>query len=449
MAYDAHSDDSLAFDTLQLHAGYDPAGHNGSKAVPVYQTAAFELGDFDRCTRLFNYEEDGHSYVRFSNPTNDVLEKRMAALEGGAAAVCLASGMSAISSTLLNLAQAGDEIAAVQTLYGGTTTLLADVLPDYGITTNWIADPGDLRSYAAAITARTKALYIESLGNPSVNVIDIEAVAAIAHEHGVPLVVDGTFATPYLLRPFDFGADIVCHSSTKYISGHGTTIGGIVVEKGGFDWRNGRFPQFARFLDDNARYIEPGALQHTAFTRRLRMRYLAEFGGHMSPMTAFLTLNGVETLSLRMQRHAENALKVATFLEGHPGVLEVAYASLPSSPYHELAAKYFPRGSGAILGVRVRGGLAGAKRVLERVRIFDYMVNVGDTKSMIVHPATSIHHGLTPEEQERAGVFEDTLRISVGTEDAGDLLRDLDQALEGALPDAPETASQAALDAVP
>jgi O-acetylhomoserine (thiol)-lyase len=319
------------------------------------------------------------------------------------------------------------------------------VLPDYGITTNWIADPGDLQAYASAITDRTKALYIESLGNPSVNVIDIEAVAAIAHERGVPLVVDGTFATPYLLRPLDFGADVVCHSSTKYISGHGTTIGGIVVEKGGFDWRNGRFPQFARFLDDNARFIEPGALRHTAFTRRLRMRYLAEFGGHMSPTTAFFTLSGVETLSLRMQRHAENALKVATFLESHPAVLEVAYASLPSSPYHELAAKYFPRGSGAILGVRVRGGLAGAKRVLERVRIFDYMVNVGDTKSMIVHPATSIHHGLTRADQERAGVFEDTLRISVGTEDAGDLLRDLDQALEAE----PQAATQAALPAAP
>ena len=429
MTYEAHSDDSLAFDTLQLHAGYDPAGHNGSKAVPLYQTAAFELGDFERCTRLFDYEEEGHSYVRFSNPTSEVLEKRIAALEGGAAAVCMSSGMSAISNTLLNLAQAGDEIAAVKTLYGGTTTLLADVLPDYGITTNWVEDADDLDAYAAAITEKTKALHIESLGNPSVNVIDIEAVAAVAHERGVPLVVDNTFATPYLLRPFDFGADIVCHSTTKYLSGHGTTIGGIAVEKGGFDWLNGRFPQIERFLAENAPHIGASELQRTAFTRRLRMRYLTELGGHMSPMNAFLTLQGVETLSLRMQRHAENALKVAEFLEGHPEVLEVSYPSLPSSPYHALAAKYFPRGSGAILSVRVRGGLAGAKRVLARVRIFDYMVNVGDTKSLIVHPATSIHHGLAPDVQRRAGVFEDTLRLSVGTEDAGDLLRDLDQAL--------------------
>lgn len=430
MTYEAHSDDTLAFDTLQLHAGYEPACHNGSKAVPVYHTSAFELGDFDRCVRLFDYEEEGHSYVRFSNPTNEVLEKRMAALEGGAAALSMSSGMSAISNTFLNLAQAGDEIAAVKTLYGGTTTLLERVLPDYGITTNWVEDPDDLEAFSAAITRRTKAVYVESLGNPSVNVIDLEAVAEVAHEQGVPLVVDSTFATPYLLRPFEFGADVVCHSSTKYISGHGTTIGGIAVEKGGFDWQNGRFPQFERFIDENAPCIESEALQRTAFTRRLRMRYLTELGGHMSPMTAFLTLQGVETLSLRMQRHADNALAVAQFLESHPAVREVSYPSLPSSPHHDLAAKYFPRGSGAILGVRVRKGLAAARRVLERVRIFDYMVNVGDTKSLIVHPATSIHHGIPAEEQRKAGVYEDTLRISVGTEDAGDLINDLAQALE-------------------
>jgi O-acetylhomoserine (thiol)-lyase len=430
VTYDAHDDQSLAFDTLQLHAGYDPAAHNGSKTVPVYQTSAFELGDFDRCVRLFDYAEEGHSYVRFSNPTNDVLEKRMAALEGGAAALSMSSGMAAISNTLLNLAQAGDEIAAVTTLYGGTTGLLRHVLPDYGISTRWIEDASDPAAFGAAISERTKAVYIESLGNPCMNVIDLEAVAAIAHARGVPVVVDSTFATPYLMRPFAFGADIVCHSSTKYISGHGTTIGGIAVEKGGFDWENGNFPQFERFIRENESCIEPEALRHTAFTRRLRMRYLTELGGHMSPMTAFLTLQGIETLSLRMQRHAENALAVAEFLEDHPAISEVSYPSLPSSPQHDLAARYFPKGSGAILGVRVRGGLAAAKQVLAKVRIFDYMVNVGDCKSLIVHPATSIHHGLPAEEQRRAGVFEDTLRISVGTEDAGDLIRDLAQALE-------------------
>ena len=430
MTFEAFDDSALAFDTQQLHAGYDPGEHHRSKAVPIYQTAAFELGDFDRCERLFNYEEEGHSYVRFSNPTNDVLEKRIAVLEGGVAALSMSSGMAAISNSLLNLACAGDEIAAVKTLYGGSTTLLAKVFPDYGITTKWIENPDDLDAYRAAITEKTKAVYIEALGNPCMNIIDIEAVAAIAHDSGIPLVVDSTFATPYLLRPLAFGADIVCHSATKYISGHGATIGGLVVEKGGFDWRNGRFPQFETFLDENEKFIESDSLHHTAFTRRLRMRFLTELGGHMSPMTAFLTLQGVETLSLRMQRHAENALTVASYLESHPAILEVAYPSLPSSPYHDLAEKYFPRGSGAILCVRVKGGLEAVKRVIKRVRIFDYMVNVGDTKSMIVHPATSIHHGLPRAEQEMAGVFDDTLRISVGTEDAGDLIRDLEQALQ-------------------
>lgn len=431
MTYRAHEDDSLGFDTLQLHAGYDPADHHLSKAVPIYQTSAFELGDFDRCERLFNYEENGHSYVRFSNPTNDVLERRIAALEGGAAAVSMASGMAAISNSLLNLAQAGDEIAAVRTLYGGSATLLTKVFPDYGIGARWIEDADDLDQYRAALTDKTKALYIESLGNPCMNIIDMEAVASIAHERGVPVVVDSTFATPYLMSPFEFGADVVCHSSTKYISGHGTTIGGIAVEKGGFDWRNGRFPQFESFLDENEQFVAADELLRTAFTRRLRMRYLTELGGHMSPMTAFLTLQGVETLSLRMQRHAENAFRIAEYLESHPRVKEVSYPSLPSSPYHALARKYFPKGSGAILAIRVEGGLEGAKRVLGRVRIFDYMVNVGDVKSLIVHPATSIHHGLPPERQRQAGVYPDTLRISVGTEDVADLIRDLDQALAG------------------
>lgn len=430
MSYQAYDDPSLGFDTKQLHAGYNPAEHDRSKAVPVYQTAAFELGGFDRCVRLFAYEEQGHSYVRFSNPTNDVLEKRIAALEGGSAALGMSSGMSAISNTFLNLAQAGDEIAAVKTLYGGSTTLLKKVLPPYGIRANWIEDADDLDSYRAAITEKTKAVYIESLGNPGMNVIDLEGVAKLAHGHGIPLVVDNTFATPYLLRPFEFGADIVCHSATKYLSGHGTVISGLVVEKGGFDWLGGKFPQFGEFYREYTGSIDEAALRRNLFTYRLRIRYLTELGGHLSPTSAFLILQGMETLSLRMQRHADNARKVAEFLSAHPAVLEVSYPSLPSSPYHALSEKYFPKGSGAILAVRLRGGLAAAKRVLERVRIFDYMVNVGDAKSLIVHPATSTHYGLPREEQEKAGVFDDTLRLSVGIEDADDLINDLRQALE-------------------
>ncbi len=431
MSYEAYKDDSLSFDTKQLHAGYNPAEHYRSKAVPVYQTAAFELGDFERCGRLFDYSEEGHSYVRFSNPTNEVLEKRMAALEGGAAAVSMSSGMSVISSTFLTLAQSGDEFAAVKTLFGGTTKLLSHVLPPYGIKTNWIEDAENLDSYRRAITEKTKAVYIESLGNPGINVLDIEGIAKIAHENGIPLVVDGTFSTPYLHRPFEFGADIVCHSSTKYLNGHGTTISGIVVEKGGFNWFNGKFPQFEEFYREYTGKIPEESLRNTLFTRRLRIIYLTELGAQLSPNSAFNVLQGLETLSLRMQRHADNALQVASFLKRHPAILEVAYPSLPSSPYYERAKKYFPKGSGAILGVRVKGGLEAAKRVMERVRIFDFMVNVGDAKSMIVHPSSTTHYGLDQEVKENAGVYEDTLRLSIGIEDAKDLIEDLRQALEG------------------
>ncbi len=430
MSYEAFDDKSLGFDTKQLHAGYNPKQHFRSKAVPIYQTAAFELGDFERCSRLFSYEEEGYSYVRFSNPTNDVLEKRIASLEGGAAALSMSSGMSAISNTFLNLAQAGDELAAVKTLYGGSTKLLQKVLPQYGIVTNWVEAPESPDSYRAAITPKTKGLYIESLGNPGMNIIDIEEAAGIAHENGIPLIVDNTFATPYLLRPFDFGADIVCHSATKYLGGHGTIISGIVVEKGGFNWFNGKFPAFEQFFEEHKGNIDNDYLKLTAFTRRLRMNYLTDFGSHLSPQSAFYLIQGIETLSLRMQRHTDNALKVASFLNNHPAVLEVFYPSLPGSPYYKLAQKYFPKGAGAILAVRLKGGLNAARRVLEKVRIFDYMVNVGDAKSLIVHPATSTHYGLPEEIKNQAGVFDDTLRLSVGIEDAQDLINDLSQALK-------------------
>ncbi|MEI7475085.1 MAG: O-acetylhomoserine aminocarboxypropyltransferase/cysteine synthase family protein [bacterium] len=430
MSYQAFKDNSLSFDTKQLHAGYNPKEHFRSKAVPIYQTAAFEFKDFAHCERLFSYEEEGHSYVRFSNPTNDVLEKRMAALEGGAAALSMSSGMSAISNTFLNLAQSGDEIAAVKTLYGGSTTLLNKVLPKYGITTNWVEDEDSLESYRKAITPQTKAVYIEALGNPGMNIVDIESIAEIAHENGIPLVIDNTFATPYLLRPFEFGADIVCHSATKYLSGHGTTISGIVVEKGGFDWFNGKFPAMDEFYNENKQYIENESLKHTAFIRRLRMTYLTEFGSHLSPSSAFSLLQGIETLSLRMQRHADNALKIAEFLEHHPQILSVSYPSLPDNRYYSLAEKYFPKGSGAILAIRLKGGIDKAKSVLEKVRIFDYMVNVGDAKSLIVHPASSTHYGLPEDIKNKSGVYDDTLRISVGIESAEDLIADLCQALE-------------------
>ncbi|WP_238900007.1 O-acetylhomoserine aminocarboxypropyltransferase/cysteine synthase family protein [Clostridium sp. YIM B02500] len=430
MSYEAYKNNQLGFTTRQLHAGYNPAEHYRSKAVPIYQTAAFELGDFERCIRLFDYSEEGHSYVRFSNPTNTVLERRLASLEGGIEAIALGSGMAAISNTFLNIAKSGDEIVAVNTLYGGSTTLLNSILPDYGIVGRFVEDENDIESYRKVITEKTKAIYIESLGNPGMNIIDIEAVANLAHEHGIPLIVDNTFATPYLLRPFEYGADIVCYSATKYLAGHGTTIVGAVVEKGGFNWLNGKFHQFEKFYDEYKDTIGKDILDKTMFTKRLRIRYLTDLGAHLSPTSAFYLLQGIETLSLRMREHTANAQKVAEFLEGHPKVISVAYPGLKSNKYHELAKKYFPKGPGAIMSIRLKGGIEAARKVLEEVKVFDYMVNVGDAKSLIVHSATSTHFGQSKEEREKAGVYDDTLRLSIGIEEAEDLMADLKHALD-------------------
>jgi O-acetylhomoserine (thiol)-lyase len=429
MAYNAYGDDTLGFTTRQLHAGYDPAEHHMSKAVPIYRSAAFELGDFDRGISLFSFAEDGPSYGRYSNPTNDVLEKRIASLEGGGSAVAMASGMSVIASVFLNLAVSGDEIIAPRTLYGGSLTLLTKILPQYGIKGVFVADENDPASYEAAVTDKTKAVFVESLGNPNSNIVDIEKIAEIAHRRGVPLIADNTFATPYLLRPFEHGVDIVCYSATKYLGGHGTLIAGIGVEKGGFDWLSGRYPQFDRFFEDNREAISEDELRSRMFSKRLRMTYLCDMGAHMSPQTAFDVLQGMETLSLRMERHVYNARRLAEFLDAHKAVSETNYSELAGSPYLTLSKKYFPKGPGAMVSFRLKGGLAAAKRVIENVRLFDFMVNVGDAKSLIVHPATSTHFGQPVEVQEAAGVFDDMLRISVGIEDIEDLVADLDRAL--------------------
>lgn len=429
MSYQAFARKDLGFTTRQLHAGYNPGEHYRSKAVPIYQTAAFELGDYDRCLRLFEYAEEGHSYVRFSNPTNEVLEKRMASLDNGAAAVSFGSGMAAISSTLLNLVGQGDEIIAVKTLYGGSTKLFENTFTAYGITTKFVEDETKIEDYAKLITDRTKAIYVESLGNPGMNVIDLEAVGELAHAHGIPVVIDNTFATPYLFRPLEHGADIVCYSATKYLAGHGTVIAGLVVEKGHFDYLNGRFPQFDQYYNENVKFIGEETLRREMFTKRLRAQFLTDLGGHMSPQTAFYVLQGLETLSLRMEHHTENAQRLAEFLDEHEKVKEVCYPGLPSSPYYELGKKYFPKGPGAILAVRIKGGQEAALSVLKKVQIFDYMVNVGDAKSLIVHPASSTHFGHPADEQAAAGVYPDTLRLSVGIEDAEDLIADLAQAL--------------------
>ncbi|MBQ6570645.1 MAG: O-acetylhomoserine aminocarboxypropyltransferase/cysteine synthase, partial [Clostridia bacterium] len=356
MSYKAYEKKGLGFTTRQLHAGYNPGEHYRSKAVPIYQTAVFELGDYERCVRLFEYAEEGHSYVRFSNPTNQVLEERLTSLEGGAAAVAFGSGMAAISNTLLNLAHAGDEIIAVKTLYGGSTKLFNNTFPDYGIHTKYVEDENDIESYRKLITDKTKAIYLECLGNPCINIIDIEEVARLAHEHGIPVIMDNTFATPYLFRPFEHGVDIVCYSATKYLSGHGVVIAGIAAEKGGFDWLGGRFPEFETFYNENVSYMGDEVLRREMFTKRLRMRYLTDLGAHMSPQTAFYILQGMETLSLRMERHVANARKIAEFLENHPSVRAVSYPGLKSSPYHSLSEKYFPKGPGAMMAIRVNGG---------------------------------------------------------------------------------------------
>ncbi len=429
MSYEAYRMKELGFTTRQLHAGYNPAEHFRSKAVPIYQTAVFELGDYERCVRLFEYAEEGHSYVRFSNPTNEVLEKRITSLEGGTAAVALASGMAAISDTLLNLCESGDEIIAVSTLYGGSTTLITSLLPRYGITGRIVSDANDPDSYRELINEKTKCIYIESIGNPGINILPIDEIVELAHAEGIPVVIDNTFCTPYLFRPFEHGVDIVCYSATKYLAGHGILIGGLVVENGQFDYLNGRFPQFEAFYQDNAAPIGREVLGREMFTKRLRMVYLTDLGAHMSPQNAFYLLQGMETLSLRMERHVKNAQAVAGFLEKHPGIDEVSYPGLASSPYHELAEKYFPKGPGAMMAVRVKGGLEEARRVLERVKVFDYMVNVGDAKSLIVHPASSTHFSQDREAREKAGVYDNTLRLSIGIEDAEDLIRDLEQAL--------------------
>lgn len=429
MSYQAFEEKNLGFTTRQLHAGYDPGEHFLAKAVPIYQTAAFELGDYERCLRLFKYEEEGDSYVRFSNPTNRVIEKRITSLEGGSAAVSVASGMAAISNTFLTLAHAGDNIVTVPTLYGGTTTLLQKTLPQYGIEGRFIEDPDDVASYERYIDDRTKALYIEALGNPGMNVLDTDAITELAHKHGVPVVIDNTFATPYLFRPFEHGVDIICYSATKYLAGHGVSIAGLVVERGEFDFLNGRFPEFDKFYEEFKDWIAPETLRREIFTKRLRITYLTDLGAHMSPQTAFYLLQGMETLSLRMERHVSNAGKLAAFLEAHPAVEEVSYPGLPSSKYYELAKKYFPKGPGGILSIRVKGGQEAALKVLQHVEIFDYMTNVGDAKSLIVHPASSTHFGHSEEENAKAGVYPSTLRLSVGIEDIEDLIADMNQAL--------------------
>ena len=420
------------FETLQQHAGQvsDPA--TGARAVPIYQTTSYVFENTQDGEDQFGLKKPGFIYSRLANPTWDVLEKRIAALEGGTAALATATGAAAISLSLINLAGAGDEIIAAPTLYGGTIELFTDTFRHLGITVKY-ADPDDPQSFAALITDKTKAVYLESLGNPAINIPDFEAIAEIAHKNGIPVLVDNTFATPFLFRPFEHGADIVLHSATKFIGGHGTTLGGLIVEKGDFDWEgSGRFEELVK-PDESYGCLSfvkdvPGA----SFVTRVRAKYLRDLGASLSPFNAWLLIQGLESLSLRIERHVSNAQKVADFLENHPKVTKVNYPSLPSSPYYKLAQKYFPKGTGSIFSFELQGGREAARRFIDAAQIFSDLANVGDSKSLLVHPASTTHQQLNDEALKAAGITSGTIRISVGLENVDDFLDDLKQALDKA-----------------
>jgi O-acetylhomoserine (thiol)-lyase len=425
-------DRTLAFDTLQVHAGQVPDPTFGARAVPIYQTTSFVYKDFETAVKLSTVAEFGNTYTRIVNPTNDVFEQRVAALEGGSAALGVASGSAATSFALLNLASAGDEIVAASTLYGGTFNLLTHTLPRYGIRTTFV-NPDDPENFRKAIGPQTKAVFIESIGNPGINLIDVRRVADIAHDNGIPLVVDNTFGTPYLFRPFEHGANVVVHSATKYIGGHGTTIGGVIVDGGNFDWSaSGKFPGFTNVDPSYGfsywdRFHNFGG-GNIAFAVKARLQLQRDIGAALSPQNSFLLLQGLETLSLRVRQHNANAQKIAEFLEKHPQVEWVDYPGLPSSRYHALAKKYFPRGVGAIFTFGIQGGYQAARKFIESLKIFSFLANVADAKSLVVHPATVTHGQLNEEEQKKAGVKPEQIRLSVGIEDVEDLIWDLEQA---------------------
>jgi O-acetylhomoserine (thiol)-lyase len=418
----------LGFNTRALHAGYDPESTTHARAVPIYQSTSFTFDDTDHAARLFALQEFGNIYTRIMNPTTAVLEERVASLENGVAALALSSGQAAQFLALSTIAKPGDHIVASSTLYGGTFTQFDCTMRRLGYDFSFV-EPDNPENFRQAITGKTKAVYGETISNPRSNVLDIEAVAKIAHEHGVPLVIDNTFATPYITRPIDYGADIVLHSLTKFMGGHGNSIGGIIVDSGKFPWNNGKFPDFT----------EPSRAYHgmkfwdvfanISFIIKARVEGLRDLGPCVSPFNAFLFLQGIETLGMRMDRHLQNALAVAQHLEGHAGIEWVKYASLASSPYHAAAKKYAPKGAGAVFSFGVKGGFEAGKRLINRLKIFSHLANVGDARSLVIHPASTTHQQLAVAEQQAAGVTPELVRVSIGLEDLDDLIWDLDQAL--------------------
>jgi O-acetylhomoserine (thiol)-lyase len=423
------SNKKLHFETLQLHVGQeqaDPA--SDARAVPIYQTSSYVFHNSAHAAARFGLADPGNIYSRLTNTTQDVLERRIAALEGGVGALAVASGAAAITYSILNITRAGDHIVAAKTIYGGTYDLLQHTLVPYGIKTTFV-DPSDTANFEKAIRPETKALFIETFGNPNGNVIDVDAVAAIAHAHKIPLIIDNTFATPYLFRPIEHGADIVVHSATKFIGGHGTTIGGVIIDSGNFDWKaSGKFPQFTQPEASYHGIVFADACGPAAYIVRARATLLRDIGATLSPVSCFIFLQGLETLSLRVERHVENALKVVDYLSKHPKVAKVNHPSLESHPDHALYERYFPNGGGSIFTFEIKGGQAEAFKFIDSLQIFSLLANVADVKSLVIHPATTTHSQLTEAELTDQGIYQSTIRLSIGTEHVDDLIDDLEQA---------------------
>ncbi|MCI7477195.1 MAG: O-acetylhomoserine aminocarboxypropyltransferase/cysteine synthase [Selenomonadales bacterium] len=426
------NDRQYRFETLQLHVGQenaDPA--TDARAVPIYQTTSYVFHNSQHAADRFGLRDAGNIYGRLTNPTEDVLEKRLAALEGGSAALAVASGAAAISYAVQSLAHQGHHIVAATTIYGGTYNFFEHTLPDYGITTTFVEPSKGVQAFEEAIQDNTQLIFIESIGNPNANLIDIQAVADIAHKHNIPLVIDSTFATPYQLRPFEYGADIVIHSATKFIGGHGTTLGGVIIESGKFDWeKSGRFPWL---VEPNPSYHGVSfykALGPVAFVTYIRAILLRDTGATLSPLSAFLLLQGVETLSLRVERHVENTLKVVEFLSKHPQVAKVNHPSLESHPDHELYKKYFPNGGASIFTFEIKGGQAEAHKFIDNLKIFSLLANVADVKSLVIHPASTTHSQMNEKELAASGITPATIRLSIGIEHIDDIIYDLEQAFE-------------------
>ena len=414
--------------TLALHAGHNTSETGGTRAVPIYQTTSYVFDNTDHAANLFSLAEPGYIYTRINNPTADILEQRLASLEGGIAAVATSSGSAALATTLLTLLKTGDHIVASNSLYGGTFNLLNVTLPRYGITTTFV-DPDDTENFSKAINKNTRVVYIESVGNPKLDVLDIESISKIAKKSKLPLIVDNTVATPYLLKPIKYGADIVIHSTTKYITGNGTSIGGVIIDAGNFDWSNGLFHEFTEPSAGYHGLVYHEALGPAAFIAKVRIEGLRDLGSAPSPFNCFQTIQGLETLSIRIKKHSENALKVAEWLENQDKVEWVNYPGLKSSKYHNLSNKYLKNGQSGIVTFGLKGGFESAKKLTDNTKIFSLLANFGDSKSLIIHPSSTTHQQLNEEQQKSTGVTSDLVRISIGLEDPNDLINDLQDAL--------------------